>query len=316
MNSVDKDANGDYMVSARHTDCMYKISGTDGHVIWRLGGDESSFVLDGFNFSKQHDARFIEQNATTTLVSFLNNASGGVQNATSSHSTAYLVALETQTQPMVARVVRRWDRPDGNLTRARGNVQLLPGGNAFTAWSGNAYITEHTFDGDLLLEARFASTRFVTYRSYKHNFTAYPSEPPTLKAQSYGTSPETTTTVCYVSWNGATEVDSWEFYRNDSTAVPVGRVERSGFETMFQIAGYQPSLYAQAVSATGIILGRSAAVSTVKSQSWHPDQMYEVPDVSSGKMIVPASHLHEIDNTDLNRLWTLHATLDFRVVSF
>ena len=109
MNSVDKDANGDYMVSARHTDCMYKISGTDGHVIWRLGGDESSFVLDGFNFSKQHDARFIEQNATTTLVSFLNNASGGVQNATSSHSTAYLVALETQTQPMVARVVRRWD---------------------------------------------------------------------------------------------------------------------------------------------------------------------------------------------------------------
>jgi hypothetical protein len=146
------------MISARHTDCIYKISGVDGHIIWRLGGDESSFVLDGFNFSKQHDARFIEQNATTTVISFLDNAVGGKHNATASHSTAYLVALETTIQPMVARVVRRWNRPDGNLTRARGNVQLLPGGNTFTAWSGNAYITEHTFDGDLLLEARFAST--------------------------------------------------------------------------------------------------------------------------------------------------------------
>jgi hypothetical protein len=97
MNSVDKDANGDYMISARHTDCIYKISGTDGRIIWRLGGDDSSFVLEGFNFSKQHDARFVEQNATTTVISFLDNAVDGKHNATSDHSTAYLVALETST---------------------------------------------------------------------------------------------------------------------------------------------------------------------------------------------------------------------------
>lgn len=205
MNFVDQDTNGDYIISARHMDCIYEISGTDSHIVWRLGGDESSFTLDAFNFLKQHDARFIEQNATTTVISFLDNAVNGAHNATSSHSSSYLVALETAIDPMVARVVRRWNRPDGNLTRARGNVQLLPSGNLFTAWSGNAYITEHTFDGDLLLEARFTSTRFITYRSYKHNFTAHPSEPPTLKAQSYGVSPETTTTVRYVSWNGATK---------------------------------------------------------------------------------------------------------------
>jgi hypothetical protein len=289
MNSVDKDANGDYMISARHADCIYKISGTDGRIIWRLGGDDSSFVLQGFNFSKQHDARFVEQNATTTVISFLDNAVDGKHNATSDHSTAYLVALETSTLPMVARVIRRWIRPDGKHTRARGNVQLLPNSNVFTAWSGNAYITEHTFDGDLLLEARFSSHRFVTYRSYKHNFTAHPSEPPTLRSQAYGASPETTTTVCYISWNGATEIDSWEFYRNDSTAVPIGRVQRSGFETMFQITGFHPSLYAQAVSATGKSLGRSPAVLTVKSPSRHPDQMYKVPDIPGGKMIIPIS---------------------------
>ncbi|KAK5110420.1 hypothetical protein LTR85_001030 [Meristemomyces frigidus] len=282
MNSVDKNADGDYMISARYTDCIYKISGTDGHIIWRLGGDESSFALDAFNFSKQHDARFIEQNATTTVISFLDNASDGVNNVTSDVSTSYLVALETSVTPMVARVIRRWSRPDGHLSHARGNFQLLPNGNAFTAWSGNAYITEHAFDGDLVMEAGFASERFVTYRSYKHNFTGHPSEPPTLKAYAYGTSPATSTTVCYVSWNGATEVDSWDFYRNNSASEPIGRAQKTGFETMFQATGYYPDVYAQAISASGQVLGRSSVQLTVKSQDWQSQHTYKSQNVLSG----------------------------------
>lgn len=67
LNSVDRNSDGDYLVSARYTDTIYKISSRDGKVLWSLGGPESSFKLDGFTFARQHDARFIEENATTTV---------------------------------------------------------------------------------------------------------------------------------------------------------------------------------------------------------------------------------------------------------
>ena len=38
INSIDKNKHGDYLISARHVSCVYKISGKDGHVVWRLNG--------------------------------------------------------------------------------------------------------------------------------------------------------------------------------------------------------------------------------------------------------------------------------------
>lgn len=54
-NSLDKDREGNYMLSGRFTDTIYKIDPA-GNIVWRLGGKNSTFRLDGFNFSKQHDA--------------------------------------------------------------------------------------------------------------------------------------------------------------------------------------------------------------------------------------------------------------------
>jgi len=263
MNSVDKNAEGDYLVSSRYTDCIYKVSGKDGSVLWRLGGDESSFVLDGFNFSRQHDARFIEQTEDLTVVSFLDNASDGI-NKTSNVSSGLLVALDTSASPMVAKVLRRWTRPDNALSDLRGNFQMLPNRNFFAGWSDNSYISEHTYDGDVVMTAQFASKRFVTYRAWKHNFTGNPSEPPILKTYAFGVSPASTTTVGYVSWNGATEVDTWLVYRNSTGTEPLARIKKDGFETMFQLDGYKDSLYVQALSATGDVLGQSLATSTTK----------------------------------------------------
>lgn len=290
MNSVDKNAEGDYLISARFTDCIYKISGKDGSVIWLLGnGDESSFVLDGFNFSKQHDARFIEQNTTTTIISFLDNAADDFSteddvSTTSTYSSALLIALETSVTPMVARVIRRWIRPDQQLSRRRGNFQLLmPNRNAFTGWSDNSYITEHTYDGQLVMEAQFTSHRFATYRAYKFNFTGSPIESPTLKVYAFGTSPSTSTTVCYVSWNGATEVDSWEFYRNNSATISIGRTPKKGFETMFQMTGFEASLYVKAISAAGAILGQSSVELAVRPHDWQLEETIDGLAVLDGK---------------------------------
>ena len=282
MNSVDKNTDGDYLISSRYTDCIYKISGKDGSVLWRLGGKHSSFLLDGFNFSKQHDARFIEQNDSTTIITFLDNAADDL-NTTSSYSSALLVALETSVTPMVARVVRRWIRPDGRLSRLRGNFQLLPNGNAFIGWSDNSYISEHTTDGELLMEARFLSNRFVTYRAYKFNFTGAPIEPPNLKTFVFGTTPATSTVVYYVSWNGATEVDSWRFCRDgNGTTQPkiIGSTSKTGFETMYQTKGLERQVYAEAIAADGRVLGTSPVQNITIPLNWQFD--YDIDNQFDG----------------------------------
>ena len=45
INSVDKNADGDYIISARDACSVHKINGTDGSIIWRLDGKNSSFTL-------------------------------------------------------------------------------------------------------------------------------------------------------------------------------------------------------------------------------------------------------------------------------
>lgn len=260
LNSVEKTRDGDYIVSARHTDTIYKVSHTDGSIIWRLGGIYSSFTLANFNFSKQHDARVLdENNGNTTVLSFLNNAADEF-NRTSSVSSAMVVALDTST--MTATLLRSYDRPDGELSTLRGNVQSLPNGNILAAWSNNSYISEFTEDGQLVLEASFSSHRFVSYRGYKHAWVGHPIEAPSLNAYAYGTTTSTTTTVFHVSWNGATEVISWRFWGACSNATnteftPLGSVSRTGFETMFQASGSPLYVYAEGLAEGGVSLGVS-----------------------------------------------------------
>lgn len=130
-NSVDMNAAGDYIVSFRFTNTIYLISGADGRILWRLGGQghHSDFVQD-FTFSKQHDIKFVESNGTHHIISFLNNASDEDTND-EPVSSALIVELDTGAQPMTAKAIRRYNRPDGGLTRLRGNAQLLPNNNLF-----------------------------------------------------------------------------------------------------------------------------------------------------------------------------------------
>jgi hypothetical protein len=137
LNSVDKNEEGDYLISARHASTIYKISRRDGSIIWQLGGKNTSFVhINGFDFSFQHDARFREVNSSTTVISLFNNASNGMKSLKTANTSSVLyIALKTDTSPMTARVIREIHRPDGKQTALRGNAQQLPNGNVFTCWN-------------------------------------------------------------------------------------------------------------------------------------------------------------------------------------
>lgn len=268
-NSIVKNAEGDYLVNSRYTDAVYKISGKTRKIIWRLGGRKSDFKMDGFNFSRQHDARWIEDECDekTEMITLLDNASDSI---TSTSNTSSAIQIRLDKDSMTATLVKRWNRPDNGRSNLRGNFQHLPNGNVFAAWSDNGYISEHTSDGDLVMAAEFSSTRFVTYRAYKANFTGHPTEPPVTKAFVYGVDPESSTTVVYMSWNGATEVDSWDVHRA-STGELLGTAQRIGFETRLQIRGYVEEVFVKAMDENGEVLGTTDRYKVEAPREWNED---------------------------------------------
>ena len=310
MNSIDKNSAGDYMISSRFTDTIIKISGKTGRIEWRLegSGKKSNFIHhQNFNFSRQHDARWLEHSSDREVISFLDNASDG-QNQTSTYSSVLIVELDKVTSPPTAHVLKRWIRPDQSLSHLRGNAQILENGNLFTCWSENSYLSEHSPDGELLMTAAFRSKRFVTYRGYKFNFTGTPKEPPVLKAAVYGTSPESSTTVSYVSWNGATEVSSWSFYNASNatgTAVHLGDKRRTGFETFVQTEGYAPFVYAEALAADGTILGRTPTYEVEPPGDWRFTNALSEQQLPSEKwnvhsVVAPAAWKNDVsDGSDV-----------------
>ncbi|GAB1735798.1 hypothetical protein NU219Hw_g5143t2 [Hortaea werneckii] len=71
FNSVQKDDNGNYLVSVRNPHAIFYIDKNTGKVIWTLGGKHNDFMdLSGghaLNFAWQHDARFVSPSAFPNL---------------------------------------------------------------------------------------------------------------------------------------------------------------------------------------------------------------------------------------------------------
>ena len=99
-----------------------------------------------------------------------------------------------------------------------------------------------------------------------------------MKGFVYGADQSRSVSVYYVSWNGATEVASWDFY--DGGGELLGRVGRTGFETTSQQSSrYVETAYAQAISLDGIVLGKSEVVQITTPASWEdpPEQVMDAP---------------------------------------
>ncbi|OQE23141.1 hypothetical protein PENSTE_c009G04208 [Penicillium steckii] len=259
INSVDKNNAGDYLLSMRFTNTIYLVSGADGRIMWRLGGQHNGDFQQDFIFSKQHDAKFLYSEGTHHIISLLNNASDE-EFSEEDISSALIIDIETGTTPMTAKVLRRYNRPDGDLTRLRGNAQVLPNKNMFVCWSKGGYISEFTENGELAMSARFTSPRYSNYRAYKYEFTGRPTIPPDMVASVHGTDETNLLTTIWVSWNGATEVDTWKFYARKTQfdqPVFIGNVTKQDFESEFIARGYLDWITAEAVDRDGNVLGVS-----------------------------------------------------------
>ncbi|EGP92037.1 uncharacterized protein MYCGRDRAFT_102821 [Zymoseptoria tritici IPO323] len=270
-NAVDKDQNGNYYLSARHTDTIYKISKDDGHVMWRLNGgrpSSSDFAMNDVSFSRQHNVRFRGFDGTYEFITILDNAKGqDEQKSTHENSRGMMIALNTKD--MSAVMVSSIEHPGGHGSYAprRGNYQQLPNGNIFMGWSEQAIHSEHLSTGEMVMEAALVPEWLGTYRAYKYDFEGRPVEKPRAHSAAYpSTSRNSTTTLVHVSWNGATEIAKWALYKTTDTGfpkIPIFQTNKTSFETAMAWDGYASYIIADALDKHGSVLGSTGVIKTV-----------------------------------------------------
>jgi hypothetical protein len=141
---------------------------------------------------------------------------------------------------------------DKHLGTAMGSMQVLGNGNVLVGWGTDPAVTEFTSTGKAVYEASLGG---ISYRSYRHEWTARPTSTPDIAAR-----PEGDGMRIYASWNGATKVKTWRFLASDTgEPAPVGEVKPSGFETSL-LTTRAGRVAVQALDATGKVLGSSKTI--------------------------------------------------------
>ena len=158
---------------------------------------------------------------------------------------------------MKATLVREYIHPDKLKADAAGNAQLLENGNVFVGWGRALAISEFSHDGRLLFDLRLQPEN-RSYRGFRFPWNGHPSEEPTAVAER--TSEEEVSV--YASWNGATEVASWEVLvgPHPGKLKSLGSIPRDGFETAMVVRSTDPYVAARAKDRSGRVLGTSKAV--------------------------------------------------------
>lgn len=264
INSVDKNQDGDYLISARHTSTLYKINGQDGSIIWRCGGKLSDFeLLNGLNWSYQHNARWISYNSSSDIISLFDNASNGF-NQSAEHSAGYIIHIDHTATPPSVQLLKSWQAPaDLPISSSQGNLQVLnssdwANSNVWIGWGSQPTVTEYDPDGNLIYRAYNLADGKMNYRSYKFNVTITPFDSPALFM--YSEAPNYPTTF-HMSWNGATEVRRWRVYGRaacDDGWTLLDEIDKVDFETNYTAQAYQEFGMVEAVGVDGTGLRNSS----------------------------------------------------------
>ena len=117
----------------------------------------------------------------------------------------------------------------------------------------------------MLQEAKFVTGRFDSYRIFKADFVGMPSSLPDLKTVASLNDRGEMSSTSYVSWNGATEVATWEFFGSDEREgeyESLGKITKTGFETSFVAHHAWKYTWVQAGNGEGNVLGESETMET------------------------------------------------------
>ena len=273
INSIEVDNDSNLLISARRTSTIYKVDRTTGDVIWRLGGKKSDFEMgSGTRIAYQHDARRQDDGTITVF----DNGDFEVDEQ------SYGLVLEVDEEKMSVDLLQEYPNPEGKLCATQGSMQILPHTqNAFIGWGSNPLMSEFSREGELLFSASFPP-EVESYRAFRFPWRGEPQrrrggrggggrggrgggrgggERPALVAERVGGGEEGLVRA-YASWNGATEVASWELLGGSDPRRmnPVVEVPREGFETAIEVSTAEPYVGVRARDALGRVLAYSKPV--------------------------------------------------------
>lgn len=264
INSIEKDDSGNYLISSRHLHMLAYINGTNGDVLWILGGKLNQFEDksggNATNFAWQHDARW-QNDDLTALTLFDNGAADWVDTENATRG----LWLTLDYDEMSVTLEQAYMSPQGILSESQGSVQPLSNGNVFMGYGNNAALTEYTKEGDVVWDVQFGiigNASVQSYRAYKQNWTGYPSWDPSIAATGNGTDD----TTVFLSWNGATEVKTWALLASSSSRDLFNasslwkNVTKAGFETNTTVGTGHRYIRAAALNARGEVLGATGVV--------------------------------------------------------
>jgi hypothetical protein len=185
-------------------------------------GNEFTFTNDS-GFYNQHNINRLE-NGNITLFDNGNF-----------HSPPHSRGVEYTIDEVAKTATRVWQYPGdtSEYSVIMSNIQRLANGNSMFGWGNQGKVSEVEPNGTLALEMLLGAP---TYRAFRFPWNGTPTQIPKAMAL-YDANP--TAVTLYTSWNGATEITSYNVYAGPTTGslALVGNVARSGFETGIPLAG-------------------------------------------------------------------------------
>jgi len=208
------------------------------------------------NFEWQHHARW----HSATEISIYDNASQYRITINEPASRAIRVSINTATPgSFTVTLIQELLNSANPLSGSQGSFQYLSNGNYWVGYGDIPLFAEFSPTGTIVSQFQTSpsGSDVEGYRSYKANFTTSPTTSPDIAIQSK---------VVFMSWNGATQVKSWNVLSGTTAASLslVKTVTKTGFETNFTFpAPYNPTTNftrVDALDATGKVLKSTQTV--------------------------------------------------------
>jgi hypothetical protein len=254
LNAIDPQSGGDVLITARSTWAGYQLQGGSGQILWRLGGNRSSFRMGpGTTMAWQHDGRVLPGG----VVTFFDDGSNPPI-----HKQSRALRIRLDPRRRRASLLASYTHRDPPLLAAsQGNAQTLAGGNTLVGYGGVPAISEYAPGGALIFDAH-QPFDMSFYRAFRFPWSGRPLTPPAVLASLNDTGEET---IVYASWNGATDVARWRVLAGDrpSGLTPQSSIPATGFESAVTLPTKHAYAAVQALDARGAVLGTSRTVPVI-----------------------------------------------------
>jgi hypothetical protein len=245
------------LVSGRSQSTIYRIDRKTARVRWRLRGDgikpkTNSFKMGpGTSFGYQHDAIRLPNGDISLCDNGVGNGYGPPVNEKSS---GLILKLSNTDTGREAKLVKRFNHPDGVSSISQCGMHPQPNGNFVVGWGSVKRFTEFTPDGEVAFDATFNTAGRPSYRAYKSQWVGRPNDRPSISSEADGPG-----ATVWASWNGSTSVASWKVFTGETAGslTEVGSSPWQDLETEIPVPSVQSKVQVVAYDKDGKKLAES-----------------------------------------------------------